>query len=143
MKQPDTETVLRRLKIRATRKKVAVLDAIMNSYRPLDAYELHDRISRTLPVDLATVYRTLSLFKEKKIVHEIVDRSGVLYYEPAVESSRFHPHFKCERCKLFYCLPAVRYEDVDNFFHTGADFETHDIAVTLTGLCSHCQKEGK
>lgn len=141
MRKIDSWTRLKESGIRATRKKSAILDAIADSPRPVDACFIHSKVKSTAPMDLATVYRTLTLFKAKSLVREVVDKTGVQFYELAESKNRAHPHFKCDVCDLYFCLPSLDNDNAEALSGLAGDFKVKDYAITMNGVCAECQEE--
>ncbi len=119
---------------------MAILGEILESTRPLSASELYERIVARVPLDLATVYRTLNLLRERRLVREITDANGTQYYEIACIHNPAHPHFKCLRCSRISCLPALEGGDAE-FARVAGNCEIHEISITLSGICGNCREE--
>lgn len=93
-------------------------------------------------VDKSTIFRTLCLFAEKHIVHEIEDGSRSTKYclchnDHVYGVEELHCHFYCESCNKTFCLvhthiPIVRYPE---------GFELRQISYLLKGLCADCRKK--
>jgi len=141
MTDSETKSILNMAKIRATRKKVAILKEIAGAYRPIDAYELHKNVAERIPMDLATVYRSLTAFRQHGIVSVVSDDSGVLFYEMTSDKDRMHAHFKCERCSRYFCLPALSSNEKKILSRSASRFMVNDICISLHGLCEECRKE--
>ena len=82
-----------------------------------------------------TVYNTLKLFVEKKLVREVNLYDNKMRYE-LVRSD--HGHFKCTTCSKIYDIP------LDINIKLPEDLEgtlINDFHYLLVGTCSHCLKE--
>jgi Fur family ferric uptake transcriptional regulator len=142
MEHCDSVELLKRNRIRVTRRKTAILREIIECGRPLNAAELHDRVSATVGLDLATVYRTLGAFVESRLVREITDDTGTQYYEIACRHNPAHPHFKCVRCRRITCLESLDSEDTALIFSKVFPHgEITGIAITVSGVCRTCGSE--
>lgn len=137
----DCKELLKIRHIRVTQKKVAILGEIINSVRPLSASELYERISVKTQLNLATIYRTLNILRERRLVREITDLSGTQYYEISCIHNPVHPHFKCLRCSMISCLPSLNHSETTIVSCHAADCEIHDIAIIMSGICGECRKE--
>ena len=94
-------------------------------------------------VDKSTIFRTLTLFADRHLLHMIEDGSGSTKYclcrnDHDCGVDELHCHFYCEACQKTFCLdhthvPAVRYP---------AEFEVRQIDYLLKGLCPECAKKG-
>ncbi|MBR8701403.1 Transcriptional regulator PerR [Fusobacterium sp. DD29] len=84
-----------------------------------------------------TVYNTLNLFIEKKIVNIIVIEENETRYDSIVS---VHGHFKCDKCGKIYDI------DIDERA-LGKDFlDTYDIKEQhyyFKGTCEECLKKMK
>jgi len=91
-------------------------------------------------VDRVTLYRILSAFEQKGILHKVIDLNGTANY--ALCSSKCtshthhdeHLHFNCTNCLKVYCmndfsLPPVQ---LPNGFTAGS------FNLSITGLCKEC-----
>ena len=141
MEHADNRELLRSRRIRVTSKKLAILGEITESSRPLNASELYERIASRAPIDLATIYRTLNLLREHRLVREITDATGTQFYEIADHLNPVHPHFKCTRCRLISCLPSLKGGEAAFMSSFAGNWEIHDIAITLSGICGNCREE--
>lgn len=111
------------------------MDRFENTFSLADLTEALDS------VDKSTVFRTLTLFAQHHLVHEIEDGSGSTKYclchnDHECRVEELHCHFYCEGCHKTFCLehthiPVVRYPE---------GFELHRIDYLLKGLCPECRK---
>ncbi len=141
MKHCETTYLLRSRRIRATRKKKAILREILESDRPLSAADLYARVSTELTIDLATVYRTLTALRAGGLLREIPDGSGTAYYEIACMHNPVHPHFKCFQCRRITCLETLRGENAVEMARYAHGCEVEEISITLSGVCGECGSE--
>lgn len=142
MTELETKHLLKKNNIRATVRKVTILRAVFESCRPVNADELHTRVSEYMPVDLATVYRTLNAFKKSGLVREINDPTGIQYFEVAGADNPSHAHFKCTECLKLFCLDCNITDTLAAVPDVGDDFDVQEIWVTLSGICKECKGRG-
>lgn len=138
MERCDPKQLLRDAGIRVTRKKTAVLDAIIEGGEPLCARELHSRLARIMSIDPVTVYRTLAILRDAGIVREVDGASGIQHYEMACRHNPEHPHFRCMRCMKIECLPSLRDDEAVALSSAAEGREVREVSITLTGLCADC-----
>ena len=95
-------------------------------------------------IGLATVYRTLELLSELRVVDKINFGDGVSRYDLRKEGAKhFHHHLVCMECGKVEeieedLLPQVE-EKVENDFN----FRISDHRLTFHGVCSECIAKGK
>jgi Fur family transcriptional regulator, ferric uptake regulator len=140
MEHCDTRELLRSRKIRVTRRKLAILGEIAESLHPLSASDLHGRLITRMPLDLATIYRTLAMLRERHLVREITDATGTQYYEIACKHNPVHPHFKCVRCSRISCLSTLEQDETALMARFAGNCEIHEISITLSGICGQCRE---
>ncbi|MBQ6254231.1 MAG: transcriptional repressor [Bacteroidales bacterium] len=121
--------------IRATANRILVAGALARSGRPLSLMELEDMIGS---VDKSGIFRCLSVFKEKHLVHAIDDSEGTRYelclsHGPDSDDDT-HVHFYCERCHRTFCLENLHIPPVT--LPKGYDARTANYV--LKGVCPYC-----
>lgn len=132
--------VLRSHGCRATKPRVAVLDAVLRAGRPLDATELAARAQQELDgIHEATVYRTIAVLSELGIVTHVHAGHGPALVELASDDSLL---VVCKRCGRIERAPASArqrlVDDVDR--ELGFSLDLGHFA--LEGLCGECRQTG-
>ena len=135
--RPDYTETLTRHGIRPTAVRLLIYKTALRFHDTFSMSELEDALES---VDKSTVFRTLSLFAARHLLHEIEDGSGSTKYcicrnDRPCGIDELHCHFHCEACRKTFCLdythiPAVRYP---------AGFEVRQIDYLLKGLCPDCR----
>lgn len=135
----DYSGILSRHGVRPTAVRILVYKTMQGFY---DTFSMGDLEMALVSVDKSTIFRTLCLFAEKHIVHEIEDGSSSTKYclchnDHVCGVEELHCHFYCESCNKTFCLvhthiPIVRYPE---------GFELRQISYLLKGLCADCRKK--
>ena len=134
--EKDTEHTLEHHGIRPTAVRILVFRAIHNRS---EAFSLAD-VENWLPeMDRSSIFRTLRLFAQHQILHEIDDGSGMeKYCVCRCKGSHHlnHLHFACTRCGKTYCLeehtiPLVTLPD---------GFKTYEVEYIVKGICPKCSQ---
>ena len=96
-------------------------------------------------IGLATVYRTLELLTELKIVDKINFGDGVSRYDLRQEgAAHFHHHLVCMECGSVDEIQEDLLEDVEEIVEKQWNFKIKDLRLTFHGICHRCQdKEDK
>ena len=93
-----------------------------------------------LHLDRVTVYRALSSFEERGILHRASeDERGVKYalcgqHCPNEPHTDQHAHFICQECQQTYCLEEVKVPRVA----VSDEFSVDRSNYTLSGTCKTC-----
>ena len=136
---PDVADRLRRQARRMTGPRQAVLEALRRHQQPLSIKEvfaaLRDRVC-----DLVTVYRSIHLLEELRVVKRFDFGDGVARYELVKEGDDgHHHHLICTGCavviELEDCFPSELEERMAR--HHGFTAVTHRLE--FFGLCPRCQ----
>lgn len=122
--------------IKPTAVRLLILKAMLNSPQ---AFNLNDLEEVLETVDKSTLFRTITLFHEKHLIHSIDDGSGSVKYSVCSSDcdcslKDLHVHFNCVKCKKTFCMKGIAIPEVNlpkNFILESANF-------VLKGLCSHC-----
>lgn len=123
---------LRRVGLRATPARIAIMRLLQESSMPLDAAAVQNRLRKKAP-DLATTYRVLSSLVEKELVRAVGVKTGVVSYEMA--NLPHHHHLICEKCGFV--------EDVETCCESPqprvASFSmVKDHRLEFSGICNNC-----
>ncbi|ACX52631.1 ferric uptake regulator, Fur family [Ammonifex degensii KC4] len=136
-KRNERASKLRRLGLRATPQRLAILAFLEGNRNHPSAEEIYQALKPRFPsLSLATVYGTL----------EILEQSGeiqVLTIDP--ERRRFdpdptpHAHFYCQLCGRVFDLPRVQPaleklpEEIEGFW-------VEKVSLSAYGVCPACRK---
>ena len=82
-----------------------------------------------------TVYNTLNLFVENKIVTVIVIEENETRYDADVS---IHGHFKCQQCGEVYDIN-IQMDDID--ISTLDNFQINEHHLYFKGICEKCLKK--
>ena len=107
MNEQDIRNILKKAQLRATSARVAALNVLMISDRPLSHSEMVQKLKDTYG-DQATIYRTLIKFVDVGIIRVASNVGGISRYELVDEKNdaqHVHPHFVCKECGIVSCLP--------------------------------------
>ncbi|TQS74477.1 transcriptional repressor [Ornithinibacillus gellani] len=108
----------------------------------LSAEEIYLLVKEKAPeIGLATVYRTLELLSELKIVDKINFGDGVSRYDLRKEGAEhFHHHLVCIECGSVEEIMEDLLVDVEKIIEKDWGFQVKDHRLTFHGLCRQCQK---
>ncbi|MBB5326298.1 Fur family ferric uptake transcriptional regulator [Anoxybacillus tepidamans] len=95
-------------------------------------------------IGLATVYRTLELLTELKIVDKINFGDGVSRYDLRQEgATHFHHHLVCIECGSVAEIQEDLLEEVEAIVERDWKFKIKDHRLTFHGICYRCQQKDK
>lgn len=99
----DAISILRQCKIQPTPQRIAVVECVMASKTHPTADEVVVAARKTCPtVSRATVYNTLNLLVEKRLIGMQTIREGAVVFDPNV---RKHHHFIDEETGEIHDIP--------------------------------------
>lgn len=107
----------------------------------LSAEEVFLLVKEKAPeIGLATVYRTLELLSELKIVDKINFGDGVSRYDLRKEGvEHFHHHLVCMECGSVEEIIEDLLSDVEKIVEEEWQFQVKDHRLTFHGICKQCQ----
>lgn len=123
--------------MRATPSRIAVLDLLRNTRRPVSHAEVAAQLADDV-WDPATLYRNLVDLAEAGLVRRTDVGDHVWRFEliRAEHDSTKHPHFVCTECGTVECLPPM--ELALPKAKTPRSVKQRKIEVQLRGLCDAC-----
>ena len=135
------EDILERVKaegLRLTPQRLIILSAIADGEGHMNVDEIYRRAKEAYPyMDIATVYRTLHVFKKLRLVTE-VGMGDRLHYELTDPNARHH-HMVCERCSKAYNLSPSYLDEFRSRLVSEFNFEPDLDNFTVTGICAECR----
>ena len=135
--RPDYTETLTRHGIRPTAVRLLIYKTALRFHDTFSMSELEDALES---VDKSTVFRTLSLFAARHLLHEIEDGSGSTKYcicrnDRPCGIDELHCHFHCEACRKTFCLDYTHIIPAVDAFHP-AGFSRYGRSTTCPkGLC--------
>ena len=88
----------------------------------------------------ATVYRTLKLLEEAKLISKIEFGDGRIRYEICTDKEH-HDHLICEKCKRSVEVIDPKIELLQKRLAQKHGFELTGHRLYLFGICKNCQKK--
>jgi len=125
---------------RLTRQRQLIWDALVaEPDRHLSAEELVAHVQQRLPrVNPSTIYRTLDLLVEERLVRRTELGADRAYYEPAREHP--HHHVICERCGAVVHIHDEDLGPLKRRVHAATGYALGDAEISLFGLCPTCRR---
>lgn len=133
--------ILRSSGLNVTEIRCRVVVLLLQPGKALTQKELEEALeSQMNQVDRVTLYRTIKVLLEKKVIHQITIDSQIVKYKLAGEHRRSdHPHFHCCCCDRLLCMPQIKIEQ--DMLPGGFIMQTSNLIIE--GVCPDCNKKGK
>jgi len=139
MKEQDKlkpANMLRQAKLRCTRGRVAILEILAASTRPLTREQIASELGKK-GLNKVTIYRALERFVRVGLVHRAFLHARTWHFELAdnCSESQCHPHFTCTDCGQTHCLTEITVPMAKSPYK---GFVIDRQRVQLEGLCPEC-----
>lgn len=151
MEQRKTEDLLReRLReqgLKVTHQRLLILSVLeQNNGSHMTAEDIYDLVSADHPeIGLATVYRTLQLLWDMKLVDRINLDDGCVRYEIGHlckdESKHNHHHLICRSCGRVIPFDDDLLDDLEIHIEKATGFHVLDHELKFYGLCRTCAEK--
>jgi Fur family transcriptional regulator, ferric uptake regulator len=137
-KSQTVNEVIQQRGLRLTSRRRLILEILQESHEHLDAEMVYQRARRRDPhISMATIYRTLTLFKLLGLVEEHQLGESHRHFETATESP--HYHFTCLECGQVSEFSAPEVEALARKFCDDAGHSLEQVELELNGICHACQ----
>lgn len=126
-----------RLSVTDGRKKI--LELFLNSPEALTHADIEKKTGENF--DRVTVYRTLQVFVDKGIIHNIPTTDNSILYALCKDNCEEghhhdnHVHFICDNCNKTICLDDVTVPDVK----LPKGFKPRHAEMVVNGICDDCR----
>ncbi|RBA44924.1 MULTISPECIES: Fur family transcriptional regulator [Weeksellaceae] len=134
----ELEKILLQKAIKPTAIRLLVVEKLLKQQYAVSHKELAEQFEKA---DNITLFRTLKVFLEYKLVHTIDDGSGVIKYALCQSGcncnlSELHTHFYCTDCKHTFCLTETEIPNIE----VPQNFKLDGANLVLKGKCDKCNK---
>jgi Fur family transcriptional regulator, ferric uptake regulator len=138
-KHKDASITLQKAGISKTMQRLAVLDILLKATTPLSVNTIRQLMETKANIDKVTVYRILSLFRQRGIIREIASAGGANYFEMATLENPLHPHFNCRNCGALTCMEPQSFIKMPDLILSKNNYSIEHIEINVSGLCSCCR----
>ena len=129
------ENLLEKYGINPTSSRLIILKAIISQKDTFSLISLENIVET---IDKSTIFRVLSLFLEKGLIHEVDDGSGSRKYCFCTcgdaDKHKAHIHFTCIKCHKTICIKDITVPKVD----LPTEYKTTEISYLVKGICPEC-----
>ncbi|MBL0106855.1 MAG: transcriptional repressor [Ignavibacteria bacterium] len=134
----EFKLILSSLSQRITEPRLDILGILKENHNPLTISEIHSKL-KNKKTDLATVYRTINLFAELRVVNEIDFKDEFKRYE-LIYDRHHHHHIVCRKCKNVENVETCVLDDLENLLKKKGYSEiTHSLE--FFGICRNCRQD--
>jgi Fe2+ or Zn2+ uptake regulation protein len=125
----SAQAILRNCGIQPTPQRIAVVNFVLNTTSHPSADDVLECVRKECPtISRATVYNTLNLLVEKRLLRTQVLREGTIVFDPNIE---LHHHFIDEESGKIY---DISWDAVQITCGTSLrDFEIREMQVVMKG----------
>lgn len=146
MSTDQCKTLLKSHELSVTQPRMAVLDTFLAQNRALSLPELEELLPAT---DRATIYRTLNVFEQNGLLHQVAGTSSRSQYALSCRGGHAHSHtththqhthahhlhFNCTVCGATTCLDSIAIPAMPVL---PAGYVVQHLHVVLDGVCPQC-----
>lgn len=125
--------------LKRTEQRFDILDIFLTTTGHISAYELHALIRKHYPnIGFSTVYRTLKLFTECGLAHEVNFGDGRARFEKAFRRDT-HGHLICTRCGRTEEFASQEVDEVQARIVNKFGYRPQGYRFEIYGLCKKCR----
>ena len=139
MMQHDCKQELRKLDLRATPARLAVMHFLERTSEPVDVNTILNYLNKQrIDTDPATVFRIVNILTQKGITTPIQFQEGKTRYE--LSSKEDHHHLICESCGKVEDVSDVVIPALEKEIKNKHKFLVKRHSLEFFGLCHACQR---
>lgn len=139
----DHVRTLKKLELKATPKRLAILDILSRETIYLSPEEVWTRLKeRFSAIGLPTVYRNLEEMANGGIIFKVIHPDRKLYYFYCSNSTHHH-HFVCTACRKVDDLTFCAFEEIEKEVAENLNGSVSSHIIQVFGKCGQCSSENK
>lgn len=128
-----SDAFLRQKGIKASFQRVSIYNYLQHTTDHPSVSQIFSDLHPKIPsLSRATVYNTINLFVDRKIVIPVQVDGAEARYDLA---DPHHAHFHCIGCQKIYDIPVEKFAVPEPL----AGFEVHEAQLHYKGLCPRCR----
>lgn len=140
---PDYFSVLKELKMKATPKRLAILEILDNESVYLSPEEIWKKMKKQFKkIGLPTVYRNLYELSEGDIISKVTLPDRQLYYY-FCRNRAHHHHFVCLSCRAVEDVNFCKAKELEKKVKRDLKGEVVSHMMQINGICRNCLKKKK
>jgi Fur family ferric uptake transcriptional regulator len=134
--------IIRRNGHRLTPQRLLVIEALHNADKHISAEEIYAQLHNRYPyANISTVYRTLELLKEIKLVTETNFGEGRVRYHVAEKGH--HHHLVCHSCGKVIDLKEFVLQPLKDTLFREYGFDADLRHLAISGECRGCRRKNR
>lgn len=135
--EAEAVAILRQSGHKLTPQRLMVVSALQRAKGHMSAAQILEQVQQVYPyVDISTVYRTVAVLKELRLVTETDMGGGELAYEWVTDQP--HHHLICHRCAGIQQLGHSALEALSQQLLEGYGFQADMHHFAIFGICRDC-----
>lgn len=138
MSTSDNKSIIQTKGLKATPTRLAIMDVMEKSTKPLDVSEILLRLQEDQKVyaDQATVYRIVDAFYTTGIIKRLQFQDSKVRYERNLED---HHHVVCSQCGRVEDIMDCSVGKLEHEIYKKKGFKVTGHSLEFFGLCKSCQ----
>lgn len=136
MESQNTFEIIRKIGLRATPARKAVLNVVQSHSAPIDIPHILTHLGKqSIHADQATIYRIIDTFLDKGIIDRLQFQKSKFYYELSREE---HHHAICTNCGAVEDISNCEISVVERHIEKTKGFKVKKHSLEFFGLCKNC-----
>lgn len=128
--------VLKSASLKATKKRLMIIEIIKSEPCPVTADRIYERLSESLDINLSTVYRALNAMTDKNILIKSIHMDGKTYYQ---FNDHQHKHeLVCSVCHRSVDVEDCPFDEISKKLSEKTGFTITGHNMEFTGICPNC-----
>jgi Fur family ferric uptake transcriptional regulator len=137
--EQEAVSILRHAELKLTPQRVHVLTTLRHAHGHLTANAIFEQVRAVYPyVDISTIYRTLGVLKQLRLISETNLGEGELAYEWI--GDRPHHHLVCSSCGTIADLDPSYFEPLSARLLAERGFAASFDHFAIFGCCAACRR---
>ena len=136
MTPKEIENLLRLHGVKPSHHRMRVYQYLVENRNHPSVEVIYQELIQEIPtLSRTTLYNTLKLFEEKRLVTLITIAENEMHYDAYTS---LHGHFRCQNCGHIY---DIRLQPSDAKMEGLDGFQVRESHIYFRGICPHCPAE--
>lgn len=128
--------ILKSASLKATKKRIMILNILETESNPVTAEFIFEQLSKTLEINLSTVYRALNAMSDKNIIIKSIHMDGKTYFQ--LNNERHKHEIVCSVCHRSIDVGDCPFDKIAQELSEKTGFIITGHNMEFTGICPNC-----
>ncbi len=130
--------ILKSTDLKSTKKRRLLLTLLKEQDHAITAEDLYEKAKKIIPINLSTVYRSLTSLTQKGLLSKNIHKDGKAYYQ--IQNHQHQHNLNCIICHETIPVDECPLTELEETLSTKTGYQITGHILQFSGICPNCAK---